>query len=152
MAIHDMLANGYEVKDLFTSRGSHEGCGECCGRFLPLFPHEVVRLRHAAMGIELRPEQPGTIDMNCPLLDGDGMCMVYEARPEICRVYDCSRHKAEGAIFAIDSALQPGMAIYDMRMVCQKPAKIDPFWDGFGSELTRDGGGFPGGPGEPRGV
>lgn len=36
--------------------------------------------------------------------------------------------------------------------VCQNPAKIDPFWDEFGSELTRDDGGFPGGPGEPRGV
>lgn len=40
----------------------------------------------------------------------------------------------------------------DMNEVCQNPAKIDPFWDEFGSELTRDGDGFPGGPGEPRGV
>lgn len=119
-AVLDTLADGFEVTDHFTGRGTHVGCGECCGRFLPLFPHEVVMLRNASRCLRLRPEQPGVVDMNCPFLDEFDCCMVYGKRPTICRVYDCSKHKAEGVGFAMRATtmgLEPGMRVYDMREV-----------------------------------
>ena len=121
-ALHDALSQTQGVTDFYSARGTHEGCGQCCGRFLPLFPHEAVELRNIAKKVRVRPEAEGTVDMNCPLLDGSNNCMAYERRPTICRAYDCSRHAAEGMAFAMraaDMGLQPGMMIYDMREVCR---------------------------------
>lgn len=118
--VHDLMSSAAMVKDLYTARGTHEGCGQCCGRFLPLFPHEAVRLRHVARDVAPRPEQPGVIDMNCPFLTDGDMCAVYDDRPTICRVYDCSEHARKGAAFAAELAhggLEPGMEIYDMREI-----------------------------------
>ena len=119
-AVHAALLETQRVSDLYTARGTHEGCGECCGRFLPLFAHEVIELRHAARKLEIEPEQPGTVDMRCPFLDGSNMCMVYDVRPTICRAYDCSKHAANGLwaiVEAMRMGMQPGMQVYDMREV-----------------------------------
>lgn len=121
-ALHDALSQTQCVTDFYSARGTHEGCGQCCGRFLPLFPHEAVELRNIAKKVRVRPEEEGSVDMNCPLLDESNNCMVYERRPTICRAYDCSRHAAEGMAFAMSAAdmgLQPGMTVYDMREVCK---------------------------------
>ena len=120
--VHEALSQTQGVTDFYTARGTHEGCGQCCGRFLPLFPHEVVELRHLAKRTGVRPEVDGAVDMNCPLLGEDMRCMAYESRPTICRAYDCSRHAAEGMAFAMSAAdmgLEPGMTVYDMREVCR---------------------------------
>lgn len=119
-AVHEAILSDATVTDNFTARGTHDGCGECCGRFLPLFPREAVELRIAARKLEVRPEEPGTVDLTCPLLDGSNRCMVYGKRPTVCRAYDCSRHAAEGMAFALaaaDMGLEPGMRVYDMREV-----------------------------------
>lgn len=116
-AVHAVLSETQQVTDIYAARGTHIGCGQCCGRFLPLFPHELVVLRHAAKGLKLRLEE-GEIDMNCPLLDEFNTCMVYGKRPTICRIYDCHRHATEGIGFAIASGsmgMQPGMKVYDLR-------------------------------------
>lgn len=118
--VHATLMEGQRVTDFYSARGTHEGCGECCGRFLPLFPHEVIELRHLAEHVSIRPERQGEIDMSCPFLDGWNNCAVYERRPTICRAYDCSLHAAEGMGFAMRAAeygMQPGMKVYDMREV-----------------------------------
>ena len=90
-----MLMEAQEVADLYTGRGDCRGCGECCGRFLPLSSIDVRRLRRYMRqhGIEPRPEKPGTLDLTCPLLGESGECMAYEARPDICRSYRCDEHK-----------------------------------------------------------
>ena len=90
-----------EVTDLFTRRGSCDGCGECCGRFLPMTDKDAARLKAYVSwnGIEPMPEaweEGGElfVNLNCPFLGHDKRCMVYEARPAICRAYRCDRHKA----------------------------------------------------------
>lgn len=91
--LHAELGKMNPVKDLFTGRGSHLGCGECCSRMLPMTEGELRAIRKAVAerGIELRPEQ-AEIDFLCPLLSDDMTCMAYDARPLICRLYDCSEH------------------------------------------------------------
>ena len=119
-AVHEALSATQGVTDHYTARGTHEGCGECCGRFLPLLPHEAIELRRAARGLEIRPEPPDAVDMRCPFLDGANNCMVYERRPTICRVYDCSRHVSDEAALMRDmvrAGMRPGMEVYDMREV-----------------------------------
>lgn len=121
-AVHEALSQVQEVRDLYTARGTHEGCGQCCGRFMPLFPHEAVVLRNAARELEIRPEKPGEVDLTCPLLDGSGRCMAYDKRPTICRAYDCSEHVRGGISFALrmqQMGLEPNMRVYDMREVCE---------------------------------
>lgn len=92
-ALNRALAATQAPVDLHTARGSHEGCGECCGRFLPVTAAEAAVLRAyvAAHGIRLRPEA-ADVDLTCPLLTADRMCAAYPVRPAICRVYDCAAH------------------------------------------------------------
>lgn len=98
MAIHEMLGEGYRPVDFLTARGTHMGCGECCSRMLPVTDGELKVLKDAVRerGVALRPER-AEVDLTCPLLDDGGMCMLYDVRPLICRLYDCSEH-ARGTI------------------------------------------------------
>ena len=96
-----LMASAADVTDIRTERGGCEGCGECCGRVLPLSAFDVARLKSYVErnGIEPTPDawidgDGLTVNMMCPFLDEGRMCMVYEARPEICRVYRCDLHKA----------------------------------------------------------
>lgn len=79
------------VKDLYT--GDCKGCGECCSRFLPLTWFDVLRLKGHIERTGIKPRELAENDFRCPFL-AEGMCSVYEARPEICRVYRCDRHKS----------------------------------------------------------
>ena len=100
--LHEMLVDTVEITDLYSGRGSHDGCGECCSRFLPLTAHEAMQMRLAARNVEVRPPDPDAdIDFTCPFLDEDKRCMVYEIRPSMCRAYNCAEHKALGALAAV---------------------------------------------------
>ena len=110
-----------EVVDLFTGRGDSEGCGECCGRFLPLTILDVARLKSflARNPIEPAPEawmdgERLTLNFNCPFLDSERRCMVYEARPEVCRAYRCDLHRS--GLLEVQSGFV-GAMIVDMREV-----------------------------------
>lgn len=68
------------------------GCDSCC-RHLSIFAVEAAALKQALL--ELPVEQAQTIraaaaraaaDGPCPLLDG-GLCLLYQARPIICRTH-----------------------------------------------------------------
>ncbi|HJF65683.1 MAG TPA: YkgJ family cysteine cluster protein [Slackia equolifaciens] len=90
-----------EVIDIRTWRGSCDGCGECCGRMLPITVEDVARLKAYVrrMGIDPAPEswtEGGElfVNLNCPFLGADRRCMVYDARPAICRAYRCDLHRA----------------------------------------------------------
>ena len=96
------------------------GCGECCGRFLPITPADKIRLVAyvRSHGIKPHPEPRGIVDLTCPYLDRKRECMVYEARPEICRGYSCSKH-ASGELL-VDVQLLKSLstaADVDMRLL-----------------------------------
>ena len=68
---------------------------------LPLSAFDIARLKAYVERnrIETSPDawidgDGLTVNMMCPFLDEERMCKVYEARPEICRVYRCDLHKA----------------------------------------------------------
>ncbi|WP_224982836.1 YkgJ family cysteine cluster protein [Geomonas agri] len=70
----------------------HAGCDACC-RHLSIFSVEAAALRNALK--ELPPEQAELVrskareareDSPCPLLH-DGLCLLYQARPIICRTH-----------------------------------------------------------------
>lgn len=114
--VHAMLSEGAKVKDMLAERGTHEGCGECCSRFLPLSARERIRLR--LYRGKARPEPPDAIDLTCPFLTADKRCAVYEARPSVCREYSCAEHVRDGALgIAARMALGDAYEMTDMREV-----------------------------------
>lgn len=93
LQVHRELCRKQEVVDLYTDRGGCEGCGECCSRFLPMSRFDVSRLRSYVERHHVVLHEPkGDVDLTCPLLSEDGMCMAYDARPDICRLYRCDEH------------------------------------------------------------
>ncbi len=68
------------------------GCSSCCHQHLSVVPLEWSRIRGAveALPRERREDlhervKTGRSDLRCPLLGDDERCLVYEARPMICR-------------------------------------------------------------------
>jgi Fe-S-cluster containining protein len=71
------------------------GCDDCCRRILSLYPFEIDRMMAAAAELEAAGLE-GVIQRSrramedpeaaCPLLQ-EGRCMIYEARPVICRTH-----------------------------------------------------------------
>ena len=113
--LHEALCSGALCADNFTSRGTHDGCGECCSRFLPLTAGEAAVLR--LNGAKARPEPEGALDLTCPFLTEERRCAVYGVRPAGCRAYDCSVHARDGAA-AIAAAMPRGSyEMHDMREV-----------------------------------
>lgn len=113
--LHDALCAEAVCADNFTARGTHDGCGECCSRFLPLTAGEAAVLR--LNGAKARPEPEGALDMTCPFLTDEKRCAVYEVRPAICRAYDCARHVRGGALAMAMELPRGNYEIYDMREV-----------------------------------
>lgn len=79
-----------------------KGCSGCCHRDLSVFPIEAERIRTYLEELGTRPlpavlpppltptaltvlELEGAIP--CAMLDSDGLCRIYEARPMICRTH-----------------------------------------------------------------
>lgn len=88
-----LAASAANVVDIRSERGGCEGCGECCGRVLPLSAFDVARLRAYVERNRVEPSPETWIDgdglkvnMMCPFLDEDGRCMVYDARPEMSEI------------------------------------------------------------------
>lgn len=91
-ALHARLMVEQQVTDLYT--GDCRGCGECCSRFLPMSLLDRARLRAYVRRHGVAAHAPwARLDLTCPYLTDGRECAVYEARPEICRVYRCDRHK-----------------------------------------------------------
>ncbi len=75
--------------------------------------------------------------MNCPALDKEGACMIYEARPVICRrfgppLYD---YKNPGKVFACELNFNAGEEIIDDELI---PAQtlIGKMWDELKTEFN----------------
>ena len=72
----------------------HAGCSSCCHRHLSVMTLEWSRIAEAVSSLEpshqeaLRTRlEAGRSDPRCPLLDDEGRCRIYEARPMICRTH-----------------------------------------------------------------
>jgi uncharacterized protein len=83
------------------------GCDGCC-RHISLFPVEAVSLyaalrRLSPSRIELMRERARTADTAgpCPLL-ADGLCLLYDARPLICRTHGMPLLVHRGAERSVD--------------------------------------------------
>lgn len=62
-------------------------CGACCARMsvLAVTEDEYHAMIDAAREVE--PIDRG--DAGCPLLADDGRCSIWQARPQVCRLYNC---------------------------------------------------------------
>lgn len=64
------------------------GCGHCCHlNVIAVSPEEVARMRWYAAANGVEPIDRGKTC--CCFLGEDGHCMIWEARPQICRLYNC---------------------------------------------------------------
>ena len=83
-----------------TDNGKCTGCGDCCGRLLPLSDKEVRQLKNYVRQNKIKPIRHDALiaaeqvmDMTCPFLDmskPDKRCTIYKHRPLICRLYKCN--------------------------------------------------------------
>lgn len=80
------------------------GCGECCGSLLPLSEREVQAIKRYIKKRGIKPKRHFLIgenigfDFTCPFLDTlkeKDKCLIYEARPDICRAFQCNRSPEE---------------------------------------------------------
>ncbi|HKZ17694.1 MAG TPA: YkgJ family cysteine cluster protein, partial [Geobacteraceae bacterium] len=85
------LCRGIE-KEYFEQIACRKGCDACC-RHISLFPVEAVNLAQAlrqlpeAQASHIREKaRSASPDGPCPLLE-DGACLLYSARPIICRTH-----------------------------------------------------------------
>ena len=64
-----------------------EMCGGCCARMsvLAVTEEEYYRMQEAAKDVE--PIDHG--EAGCPMLADDGRCLIWQARPQVCRLYNC---------------------------------------------------------------
>lgn len=77
--------------------GKCSECGECCGHLLPLSGADIKRLRRYLKKHPVKLQEKEVLvrcDLlnSCPFLAKDRSterCMIYPARPEICRLYNC---------------------------------------------------------------
>lgn len=84
----------------FTKDGKCSGCGGCCSNLLPMSQKEIEVIRkyikkHGIKeSVHCPPTAKPTIDMTCPFRDnGQGICTIYEVRPEICKQFICDSEK-----------------------------------------------------------
>ena len=68
-------------------------CGNCCSNFLPLSKKEIKDLKQIVKQRNLKPIS-GIFGIgfenSCPFLNGN-ICVIYEDRPVICRIFTCEK-------------------------------------------------------------
>ena len=91
-SIKNMSINTYENR---THKGHCIKCGSCCTAFLPLSEEDIIVIKQYLSTHEIKPEHNNntydTIDTVCPFLSKEGLCLIYEVRPLICRVFKCNK-------------------------------------------------------------
>ena len=85
----------------------HAGCDDCCKRRFSITSVEAAKLSDAIdrLPVEIRQtlrKRAWQENSACPLLDENGQCAAYEARPTICRTHGLPiRFPAEKGIRAL---------------------------------------------------
>ncbi|MBQ3799483.1 MAG: YkgJ family cysteine cluster protein [Treponema sp.] len=76
----------------FTKDGECSRCGRCCSAILPVTRKEIKVMRQYAKAHHIKTERHEDEDLLCPFLSTkEKSCMVYEVRPQICRVFRCDK-------------------------------------------------------------
>ena len=95
----------------YTKDGECSGCGNCCGRILPISSKEIKRIKRYVEkhGIKEQIRQYPTstpiVDMQCPFRDEIGKrCTIYPVRPAICQDFRCDKPRKK---------IQANRAMYD---------------------------------------
>lgn len=85
----------------YTCNGECSGCGQCCGDILNLSKEEILRIDRYLKRHKVDPTpmiKLVSYDNTCPFRDNKNKkCKIYEARPEICRVFKCDKTPEEVA-------------------------------------------------------
>lgn len=93
-----MIENSIRIVN-FTNNGKCSNCGQCCEDILHLSAKEIKRIDKYLKEhkIEATPRCLLTsYDNSCPFRDNKNKkCKIYEARPNICRVYKCDKTPKE---------------------------------------------------------
>lgn len=90
--------------------GKCSACGECCGSApYPFTLEDIKRVKDYVIKHNIKPHgilNEDTIDMTCAMFDyNTKRCMVYEARPEICRKFTCEYCNTHGKIKIKDAVI-----------------------------------------------
>ncbi|HJV66063.1 MAG TPA: YkgJ family cysteine cluster protein [Geomonas sp.] len=115
----------------------HPGCDACC-RHLSIFAVEAAALREALCALpeteaqSIRRKAAAAPQGRCPLLH-DGLCLLYQARPIICRTHGLplliSREGAKSVDFCPDNfrglSSIPGSAVIDLERLNEMLAAIN---------------------------
>lgn len=81
----------------FTINGKCSQCGQCCSNLLPLSKSEIKRIKDYVKKHRIKEQRHNAmmaVDMTCPFRDEiNKKCLIYEIRPEICRVFKCNQDR-----------------------------------------------------------
>ncbi len=81
-----------------TQEGRCSSCGACCTDILPLTEKDIAEIKaymkkHPIK--EQRHKVVNAVDLTCPFRDDiNRRCLIYEARPSICRDFLCNYKKS----------------------------------------------------------
>ena len=99
-SIEQMIKNMEHGVYDFTKTGECSQCGACCSALLPMTDKELSNLKRYVIKHHVKPVNhfaptvDPVIDFTCPFRDDSKKkCLVYEARPEICRKFRCDKPK-----------------------------------------------------------
>lgn len=106
----------------FTVDGKCSNCGECCSNLLPISSFEIDRIKrymkkhNIPEQRKMAPVSGPTLDLTCPFRsEKERKCLIYEVRPEICRVFKCDQNREE--VIRNKNILNGKYSIVDMRNV-----------------------------------
>lgn len=93
--IDKYIKEGYIGED-FTCNGKCSKCGECCGIVLPIDQDDANKIQNYVIENRIFPQRQILImkcKLQCPYYTGNREkgCSIYEARPKICRFYQCNK-------------------------------------------------------------
>ena len=93
--IEKYVKEGYSVIDN-TCNEKCTKCGECCGIVLPMDQDDANKIQEYVIKHKIFPQRHLKIMTNkwqCPYYNGDKEkgCSIYEARPKICRYFQCNK-------------------------------------------------------------
>lgn len=94
-SIKEFIRKGYTPEDN-TCNGKCSKCGECCGIILPIDQEDANRIQEYVVKHKIFPQKHLRIMTNkwqCPFYSGNKEkgCSIYEARPKICRIFQCDK-------------------------------------------------------------
>lgn len=81
----------------FTVNGKCIRCGQCCSDILHLSDQEIEKIDNYIKDRNIKPNKyRGILDTLCPFRnDTLKICMIYEVRPTICKVFKCDQSPNE---------------------------------------------------------